>query len=420
MALRRGILVPHTKQQTEGFKTLDELIRADRGGLVYQPLTGLHRDVAEIDFISMYPGLMVHYNVSPETVGKETDSSRHIPELGIPVDISREGLIPVTLRPLLVKRLAIKEQLVVLDQRDCRYKPLKARAAGLKWLLVVCFGYLGYKNARFGRIEAHEAVTAYSRDVLLTAKETAEEAGYQVLHMYVDALWVKRESIDEVQARDLLDAVAERTNLPIALEGIYRWIAFLPSRLDERVPVPNRYFGVFRDGTLKTRGIELNRGDTPSFIANAQRAMLQYLAALPDDRLLGDAVPDLVLQLRRVLDELHRGRIPLEELLITHRVSRLPDEFTTASPAARALRQLAALGRKRRPGQRVQFIYMIGEPGVHAWDLPAAPNPEAVDVAHYSDLLVRAADTILRPLGIEKEKTRTLLLSQAVQLQFGI
>ena len=48
-------------------------------------------------------------------------------------------------------------------------------ASAEKWLLVTCFGYLGYKNARFGRIEAHEAVTAYGREALLRAKEAAED-----------------------------------------------------------------------------------------------------------------------------------------------------------------------------------------------------------------------------------------------------
>jgi DNA polymerase II len=56
---------------------------------------------------------------------------------------------------------------------------------------VTCFGYLGYKNARFGRIEAHEAVTAYGREALLRAKEAAEDMGFTVLHMYVDGLWVQ-------------------------------------------------------------------------------------------------------------------------------------------------------------------------------------------------------------------------------------
>lgn len=248
-ALRRGILVPYQKQQAEGFKTAAQLIHADRGGLVYQPTVGLHEDVVEIDFVSMYPSIMVRFNVSPETVGIENETSERIPELDVPVDMSRVGLVPLTLRPLLVKRIAIKEQLTGLTALDCRTPALKARAAALKWLLVVCFGYLGYKNARFGRIESHEAVTAYGRDCLLRAKEAAEDLGYEVLHMYVDGLWVKKPGVrHNEQVRPLLDEITVRTGLPIALEGIYRWVAFLPSRLDARVPVANRYFGVFQSG----------------------------------------------------------------------------------------------------------------------------------------------------------------------------
>ena len=177
VALRRGILVPSQKQQTERFKSARDLIRADRGGLVYQPIIGVHQDVAEMDFVSMYPSIMVKFNVSPETVGVRTEGAEIIPELGVPIDQSREELVPATLKPLLAKRIAIKQRLAVMNQYDCRYKSLKARSSALKWLLVVCFGYLGYKNARFGRIEGHEAVTAYSREILLQAKEIAEDAG---------------------------------------------------------------------------------------------------------------------------------------------------------------------------------------------------------------------------------------------------
>jgi len=421
-ALRQGVLVPHRKQQAESFKTVAELIRADRGGLVYQPLVGVHENVAEIDFISMYPGLMVHFNISPETVGAASEQQMLIPELDLPLDQSVEGLVPATLRPLLAKRLAIKEQLARLDKRDCRYQPLKARAAGLKWLLVVCFGYLGYKNARFGRIEAHEAVTATSREVLLQAKETAEDLGYRVLHMYVDALWVKREEkMTAEAARQLMAEISQRTGLPIALEGIYRWIVFLPSRLDQRVPVPNRYFGVFEDGSLKTRGIETNRHDTAPFIAKTQLKALEKLAALPEGQALSTAIPSLIPIWRASAANLRAGRYPMEDLLVSQRVSRAPEEFRNPSPAARALAQLARSGQERRPGQRVRFIYTRGAPGVHAWDLPTPPDPAVVDTTRYAELLVRAADTILRPLGVPEAKTRSWLLSNVYQqeLPFG-
>ena len=63
-ALRNNIMVPHQKQQIEGTKTLAELIRADHGGLIYQPIIGLHGNVAQIDFSSMYPAIMVKHNIS--------------------------------------------------------------------------------------------------------------------------------------------------------------------------------------------------------------------------------------------------------------------------------------------------------------------------------------------------------------------
>ncbi len=86
------------------------------------------------------------------------------------------GLVPLTLKPLLEKRIGMKMALLTLPKWDPRVKRYKMCAQSHKWLLVTCFGYLGYKNARFGRIEAHQAVTAYGRETLLAAKEAAEDA----------------------------------------------------------------------------------------------------------------------------------------------------------------------------------------------------------------------------------------------------
>jgi DNA polymerase-2 len=195
-ALRLGILVPWHKQQAERPKSALDLLRADQGGLVYQPTVGLHHDVAEIDFISMYPSIMVRFNISPETVGSSRAIAEAALELGAPSDPGTDpqppGLVPQTLAPLLEKRLALKRRLASLPAWHPQRKTYQARASAHKWLLVTCFGYLGYKNARFGRIEAHEAVTAYGREALLRAKEAAEDLGFSVLHMYVDGLWVCR------------------------------------------------------------------------------------------------------------------------------------------------------------------------------------------------------------------------------------
>ncbi|MCB8975819.1 MAG: hypothetical protein H6657_00120 [Ardenticatenaceae bacterium] len=416
-ALRRGFLVPYQKQQAESFKTAAQLIRADRGGLVYQPTIGLHEEVVEIDFVSMYPSIMVRFNVSPETVGIKNETSEPIPELDIPVDLSKVGLVPRTLRPLLVKRIAIKEQLATMTALDCRYPALKARAAALKWLLVVCFGYLGYKNARFGRIESHEAVTAYGRECLLRAKEAAEELGYEVLHMYVDGLWVKKPGINQnEQIRPLLNEITNRTGLPIALEGIYKWVAFLPSRVDARVPVANRYFGVFQNGKIKTRGIEARRHDTPPWITQVQLEMIKQLAKVPNGRPLTSALPDLITFLRQQVNNLRNGRIPLEQLLVSQRLSREIEAYRTPSPACRAAIQLAAVGKPRRPGQRIRFWFVLGEVGIHAWDLPTSVNTAVLDIDRYLTLLLRAVSAVVQPLGLNEVQLQRAILAEPIQL----
>jgi DNA polymerase-2 len=408
-ALRAGILIPWHKHQAETPKTALDLIRSDMGGLVYQPTIGLHKNVGGIDFVSMYPGIMVQFNISPE-VPRSRDGDL-TPAPGEPGKVPSMGIVPQTLAPLLKKRIALKTTLSSLHPKDCRREAYKARSSAEKWLLVTCFGYLGYKNARFGRIEAHEAVTAYGREALLRAKEAAEDLGFEILHMYVDGLWVQRP--DCTQSEDfqsLLADVSERTGIPIALDGIYRWVVFLPSRVDERIPVPNRYFGVFQDGSIKVRGIEARRHDTPPFIAGTQMGIFDILAKAPDADRLPDFLPEVRRYVKLRLDYLLKGRVPLEELLVSQRLSRELNEYSSPSPAARAVWQLQAEGKQVSPGQRVRFLYTRGNPGVQAWYAASLPHDfRLVDTRRYQALLRRAVDTIVNPIeqhfGILAEET---------------
>jgi DNA polymerase-2 len=413
-ALRQGVLVPWHKQQVEWSKSAYSLLQADRGGMVYQPIVGLHAHVAEIDFISMYPSIMEHFNISPETIGKQSLNSTFVPELALTIDQDHRGLVPETLQPLLEKRIRLKQALAGMHPKDTRYRPYQARSSAHKWLLVTCFGYLGYKNARFGRIEAHEAVTAYGREALLRAKEAAEELGYRVLHMYVDGLWVQKEgAVQPADFQPLLERILDRTGLPTSLDGVYRWIAFLSSRPDPRVPVANRYFGLFQNGTWKVRGIELRRDDTSKWIKGIQREMLGLLAVAPDAGKLSEQLPRIHVLLQDRLCELRSGQVPLEELLVSQKISRGLEEYKMPSPAARAARQLAGIGKTLIPGQRVRFLYLRGDPGVFAWDLPSRPDAGTIDTERYAELLCRAAFTLLQPLGVKEQTLRWWMFTNA-------
>ncbi len=400
-ALRGEILVPYHKQQTEIPKTAMDLIQADRGGLIATPLLGLFEHVAEVDFVSMYPSIIRHFNISPETLGEKTENSVFVPGVNLVIDQSRQGLLPETLGPLLDKRIAIKHLLADLHPKDCRTAAYKARAQAIKWLLVVCFGYTGYRNARFGRIEAHMSITAYARDVILQAKEVAEQMGYLVIGMYVDCLWICKNGDKAVEDfQPVVNAISDRTGLPIALDGVFKWVNFLPSRVESRISVPNRYFGVFQDGEVKMRGIETRRRDTPPWINGIQNEILQLMAKAPDAKHLPDQIPPIIALLRRRIRELRHGQVKVDQLLVRLHLTRTLAEYRGNSAAARAARQLAGIGKNLSAGDSVRFLYTRGKPGVSAWDLPENPDPRCLDVERYTTLLLRAAASALTPLGL--------------------
>lgn len=405
-ALCSSTLVPWHKQQVEQPRSLIDMIHADFGGLVYQPTVGLHRNVAAVDFVSLYPAVMVRCNISPE---KTALSLSDLP----PDD---PGLVPQTLAPLLRKRVLLKQRLPELPAWDPRRKWYKARTSAHKWLLVVCFGYLGYKNARFGLIDSHEAVTAGGREALLRAKEAAEDAGFEVLHMFVDALWVQRKDCSRPEDfQPLQDEITRRTGLPIALDGMYRWVAFLPSRADGRIPVGNRYFGVFQDGSIKVRGLDARRRDTAPWVADTQMALIEALARAPDADALPEYIPGALDLLRQALHRLAAGKVPLEDLVTAQRLSRVPEKYASLSPSARAALQLRAAGKEPSPGQRVRLLYVYGRPGVWAWDQPERVDTRRVDIGMYRKLMLRAAADVFQPFGIGPQELALLVDDRAVQ-----
>ena len=130
-------------------------------------------------------------------------------------------------------------------------------------------------------------------------------------------------------------------------------------------------------------------GDSAQFVAEIQQAILDLLAQAPEAETLPDCLPEILRLLRRQIANLRKGRVPAVKLVVGQKLSKTLEEYRDPSPAARAAVQLAAVGKTVKQGQRVRFVYTLGKPGVHAWDLPNPPDPRSVDVQRYITLLLR-------------------------------
>jgi DNA polymerase elongation subunit (family B) len=363
----------------------------------------------------------------------------------------------------------------------------KERQTTLKWMLVTCFGYLGYKNARFGRIEAHEAVTAHGRDKLLTAKEISEAAGFTVLHGLTDCLWLQKVGMPAfslsplggrgqgaggisrrshpspqpsplagergfcaaptttpalllqrgvqspplekgdlggfevstvkpaatatgllkpngyaAELEELCQKISSATGVKLALEGIYRWLCFMPSKQDPRRPVATRYFGVFEDGSLKVRGLACRRRDTPPFVRRAQEALLAKLAEAETLEDLAELRPELEEMAEGFRRRLREGRVRPLDLVITRVLSQPVADYKVDTPTVLAARQLQNAGIHLQPGEKVRYVHAEKKGGPKETRIQAAPFLETLDdydVGHYLELLKRAVEEVMLLFG---------------------
>ncbi|NIR87082.1 hypothetical protein GWO13_05695 [Candidatus Bathyarchaeota archaeon] len=402
-ATKDDILIPWKKREPEALKSAWELLVADRGGFIFEPKLGIHDGVAEVDFSSMYPTLMAKRNISAETVLCKCcpDSKVRVPELGYNVCEKREGIVPRTLKMILRKRATYKHLRGNAEDPKLR-RVYDRRQSALKWILVTCFGYLGYRNARFGKVDAHIAVCAFARDALLKTVRMAEERGFEVVHGIVDSLWLKKKGASPREYVDFCKAVSREIGVQLNVEGRYRWIVFLPSRMHVEVPVLNRYYGVFESGKVKVRGIEAVRRDTAPFVRRAQLDMIGVLAKARNSEAFRRRIDDAVEVLRGYVERLRKRDVDVWDLVVSRRLSMRPDRYVHDVFQAVAAKQLMREGIEVSGGQTVRYLITDADNKSASKRVTAAEliNVETrFDVEKYVDMLILAGANILSPFG---------------------
>jgi len=407
---RKNVLIPWKPTLSEHIKTLEELLIADRGGMILEPRIGVHESVAELDFVSLYPSIMEKMNISAETVFCEccTQSDLRVPELDSYYRCKkRKGLVPTALEILLTKRKIYKR--LRNSATDTKLKQVyDARQTALKWVLVTSFGYLGFNNAKFGRIDAHIAVCAFDRNILIRTMRIAEQHGFKVLHAIVDSIWIQKRNAQKHTNQDEYDilkkSIEKETGFEISFEGIYKWIAFVPSKSSNIVGVPNRYFGVFEDGTLKLRGIEARRHDTPIFFSNYQQLILNMLAKADTIKEVKMMFPEIHQMFQKHLMILKQRKVPLKELVFTKRTSKSHDEYEDRNTVENnALSNLSGEGKSLRAGEILKYIitdyYRKGSKN-RSIPIELANSQTKYDVKRYCEILEEVTNTVTEPFGL--------------------
>ena len=402
-AYHDGCLVVWKKNRPEDFKDAENLLRGDRGGFTFEPEVGVHEGLYELDFSSLYPSIMVKYNISAETLDCSccTLDGLPVPELRYHLCTRRVGIVGRVLKPLIERRRYYKKMKKEPGPLQDVYT---GRDTILKWTLVTSFGYQGYKNARFGRIECHEAINAYARNILVRTMEIAESHGYEVVHGIVDSVWLRPKS-DTDPIEKVREHIAGSIGLPIELEGRYKWIVFLPCKTTG-IGALNRYYGLFQDDEFKLRGIELRKHDTPEFINICQEAMLGELSLASTAAEFRERIPKAVDILRWTAKCVLDRAIPVHQFILTKSVSRALPEYVVLTATAAALKQMEKRGFAVEPGESVRYVLLDARARDSERKVRVAEflqGDEEPDAWEYIHLLCRSGQTLLAPFGYTEE-----------------
>jgi len=408
-AMEQGYLIAWKKNIPESWKTGWHLLEADRGGMIIESSVGLHEDVVELDYASLYPNIMYEYNISPETLLCKCckDSEIRVPQLGYHICTKKQGLLPIVLKGILDRRFCFKAR-SKNNKYDAKFYSELQQA--WKWILVVCFGYTGYRNARYGRIECHESITAFSRDILLKAIEITEQAGYEVIHGIIDSLWIKQKKKD-INCSKLSRIISKNTGIRIDFEGRYKWIVFLPSK-QTGVGALTRYYGMFENQELKFRGIELRQHGTPSFLKNLQLDMLKIFSNANNSQEFLKLIPETIDLMLEYCTKIVKEDIDPKEFVFTTRISKDLSSYKVDNLVKAALQELNDINIHVEPGQSIRFLVTNNQSKSYKKRVCIQENineNEKIDAVFYIREIAKCAESILIPFDYTHKKLEKII-----------
>ena len=320
------------------------------GGYVKEPQVGAHDWVTSFDLNSLYPNLIVQYNMSPETVldgivndvsverildrdlfSDDFDYSKlshSIAPTGVRFSHDREGVIPTIIKQYYSERRVIKSEMIKLQQEyqknpsnslAYRISSLDNQQMAIKILMNSLYGALGNRYFRYFDQRVAESITLAGQLAIKWAERAVNGAMQDVLK--TDEDYVVAIDTDSVYIRmgDLVEKFAPNNPVKFldkicadhfekVLADSYEEMAKLTGAYENRMEMgreviadrgiwmaKKRYIlnvhnneGVqYAEPKLKMMGIEAIKSSTPSVVRDKMKEIFRVLIEGTEDTTQG-------------------------------------------------------------------------------------------------------------------------------------
>lgn len=420
----RSFMLPSPSRAQVGRQNAPECIP-----LVMEPLANMyHSPVIVLDFQSLYPSIMMAYNICYSTCLGRIAPFKGTYKLGftdytpdghtlralrddvylLPNGLAfvkphiREGVLPRMLREVLSARVMTKHTLRAMHMHRGMQKRLQAQQLALKLLANVTYGYCGATfSGRMPCVEIADSIVQAGRETLehaMSLVEQTPEWGAELVYGDTDSLFVHVPGRSKDDAFRIGREIAERVSalhpapVLLRLEKVYQ-----PSLLVSK----KRYAGYRFDSpqqaraVLDVKGLEMIRRDGHAVQRRLQEACIRLLFDTRD-------LSAVKRYCQRQWTKLYAGQISPHLLIISRQVRLVYASQASLPPGAVvAMRQHRLFGLAPHDGERVPYLIIHGAPTSKLQDLAIAPSELSTYPLHMAYYVQRTILPVLdRILGL--------------------
>ncbi|GAB4835573.1 DNA polymerase delta catalytic subunit [Ancistrocladus abbreviatus] len=415
-AKQKNLVIPNVKQAGSSEQATYE------GATVLEARAGFYeKPIATLDFASLYPSIMMAYNLCYCTLVTPEDARRlNLPpecinktpsgEIFVKPELQK-GILPEILEELLAARKRAKADLK--EAKDPFEKAvLDGRQLALKISANSVYGFTGATIGQLPCLEISSSVTSYGRQMIEHTKKLVEEK-FTVLGGYQHSAEVIYGDTDSVMVQFGVSSVEETMNLGREAAEYISSTFIKPIKLEfEKVYYPylliskKRYAGLFWTNPVKfdkmdTKGIETVRRDNCLLVKNLVTECLHKI-------LIDRDIPGAVQYVKNTISDLLMNRLDLSLLVITKGLTKMGENYDVKAAHV----ELAERMRKRdaatapNVGDRVPYVIIKAAKGAKAYERSEDPiyvleNNIPIDPQYYlenqiSKPLLRIFEPILK------------------------
>ena len=392
---QNGILIPRRQElDNRSSNVVNEAVIKDkkfRGGLVVEPVEGIHFDVTVMDFASLYPSIIKVKNLSYETVRCSHDACKKntIPQTNHWVCTKKNGLTSVLIGSLRDLRVNYYKNMAKKDTLTVEEKQLfTVVSQALKVILNASYGVMGAEIFPLYFLPAAEATTATGRHIILDTIDKCKESGIGVLYGDTDSLFVKKPTSKQIE--DIITKAKMDHNVELEIEKEYRYVVLSGRK--------KNYLGVTKNGKVDVKGLTGKKSHTPPFIKTLFYELLDILSEIKTAEEFKRAKNKISDKITECARKVQAKEIPLQDLAFNVMISKAPRDYTKTIPQhIRAAKQLESI-REIKKGDIISYVKILNKPGVRPIEMA---RKSEIDTSKYMEFMESTLDQLTSSMDLD-------------------